>query len=436
MAQGGGSFLTQNKILPGAYINFISAARASAVISDRGIVALPLELDWGVDDAVFTVTAEEFQKNSMKHFGYPYDHPSLKGLRDLFKNIRIGHFYKLMNNGVAASNTYCTAKYKGKRGNDIKTVIAVNIDDATKMDVSTYVDTKLVDMQTVLPNTNNLADNDWVIWKNDVELVATAGLALTLGSNGDAITGTEYQDFLDAIESYSFNTLGCLSVTETIIDLIIQFTKRMRDEVGVKFQAVVYRNPADYEGIISVENKVTDGTLESVLVYWVTGAQAGCPINRSLTNKVYDGEFIVDTDYTQAELEDAILSGKFIFHKVGDNVRVLEDINTFTTVTDEKSIDFSSNQTIRVIDQIANDIASLFNSKYLGNIPNDGAGRISLWNDIVTHHQNLQTIRAIEEFDPNLVTVEQGETKKAVVVNDVITPVSAMSQLYMTVIIE
>jgi len=151
---------------------------------------------------------------------------------------------------------------------------------------------------------------------------------------------------------------------------------------------------------------------------------------------VYDGEFTPVTAYTQSQLEAALEAGKFIFHKVGDQVRVLEDINTFTTVTDEKSSDFSSNQTIRVLDQIANDIGTLFNTKYLGQVPNDADGRISLWNDIVTHHQQLQGIRAIENFDPDDITVEAGSTKKAVVINDVVTPVNAMAQLYMTVVVE
>ena len=47
MALGGGTFLVQNKILPGAYINFISVANASASLSDRGIATLPLSMDWG-----------------------------------------------------------------------------------------------------------------------------------------------------------------------------------------------------------------------------------------------------------------------------------------------------------------------------------------------------------------------------------------------------
>ena len=73
---------------------------------------------------------------------------------------------------------------------------------------------------------------------------------------------------------------------------------------------------------------------------------------------------------------------------------------------------------------------------YLGSVPNDNAGRISLWNDIVKHHQELEAIRAIEGFDPDQVTVAQGDTKKAVVVQDAVSPVSAMAQLYMTIVVE
>ena len=110
--------------------------------------------------------------------------------------------------------------------------------------------------------------------------------------------------------------------------------------------------------------------------------------------------------------------------------------NSFISITDEKSSDFSSNQTIRVLDQIANDIAVLFGKKYLGKVPNDAAGRISLWNDIVKHHTELQDIRAIENFSGENVTVEKGDTKKSVVVTDYVTPVNAMEQLYMTVYVQ
>ncbi|HFL3259965.1 TPA: phage tail sheath family protein [Clostridioides difficile] len=433
MALGGGTFVTQNKILPGSYINFISAKRATSSLSDRGIVAIPLELDWGIDEDVFQVTSDDFEKYSVKYFGYDYTHEKLKGLRDLFKNIRLGYFYKL-NKGVKASCTIATAKYSGIRGNDLKVIVTTNIDDNTKFDVVTLLDNKKVDTQIAKVITD-LQDNDYVIWKKDATLEATAGLTFTNGTNGEAVTGAEYQAFLDKIESYSFNALGCLATTTEIKSLFVEFTKRMRDKVGAKFQTVLYKkSDADYEGIVSVENKIKDKDLvESSLIYWVAGAIAGCDINKSNTNKRYDGEFDVDVNYTQIHLEEALKTGKFIFHKVGDEVHVLEDINTFVSFTDEKNDDFSSNQSVRVLDQIANDIATLFNDKYLGKVPNDKAGRISFWNDVVKHHKELENIRAIEDFKTDDVSVELGNDKKTVIVSDAVKVINAMSKLYMTV---
>ena len=78
----------------------------------------------------------------------------------------------------------------------------------------------------------------------------------------------------------------------------------------------------------------------------------------------------------------------------------------------------------------------LFGKKYLGKVPNDASGRVSLWNDIVKHHTELQDIRAIENFSGENVTVEKGDTKKSVVVTDYVTPVNAMEQLYMTVYVQ
>lgn len=437
MALGGGTFITQNKKLPGAYINFISAARATASLSERGVVAMPLVLDWGEEGAVMTVSQADFIRDCQKIFGYEYTHEKMKGLRDLFKNASTLYAYRL-GSGTKAANTYATAKYAGVRGNDIKIVIAANVDDSEKFDVKTYLGTTLMDSQVGVADMAALKDNDYVVWKRDATLAITASTPLSDGANATAISGQDWQNALAALESYSFNVLGCVSTTDTVKDLCIAYTKRMRDEAGVKFQCVVYKkNTADYEGAISVENKLEgeDSTESASLVYWVTGAEAGCAVNKSCTNKVYDGEFAVDTNYTQIQLETALDNGKLIFHKVGQNVRILEDINTLVNVTEEKGEDFKNNQTIRVIDQIGNDIAVLFNEKYLGVIPNNRSGRISLWNDIVKHHQELQSIQAIEDFESEDVIVSQGNEKKAVVVDDGVTPVNAMAKLYMTCVI-
>lgn len=430
---GGGTFTAQNKKLPGTYINFASASRASASLSYRGIVAIPLLMDWGAADEVFEVSNEKFVNNSLKIFGYDYSHDKMKGLRDLFKNTKTLYAYRLNGKGTKATNTYAEAKYPGIRGNDLKIIISKNVDDETKFDVKTVLEFKEMDVQTV-KNSSELIANDWVTFKS-AELQETASTPLASGTNGTEVTTSEYQAFLNAIESYSFNALGCPVEDAKINELFVTFTKRMRDEVGAKFQTVVYRKPADYEGVISVENEVTDDVNKASVVYWTTGAQAGCAVNKSLTNTAYDGEFKIKVDYTQSQLADALESGKFIFHNVTGEVRVLEDINTFTSVTDEKSIDFSNNQTIRVIDQIANDVAALFNTKYLGKIPNNASGRISLQSDVIAIHRALEDIQAIENFSADDIVVAQGDTKKSVVLTDKITVINAMSQLYMSCVI-
>ena len=440
MALGGGTWIVQNKILPGSYINFVSASRASATLSERGTATIPVELDWGPDGEVFAVTNGEFQKDSLKIFGHAYTDDALKSLREIFLHAQTVYFYRINSGGEKAANKFATAKYSGSRGNALKVVIEKNEDFAAETnevyDVSTYLDTSCVDVQRGVMSMAELSENDYVSFQAGAEIELTASMPLTGGTDG-TVQDANYQTYLDKIESYTFNTMGCPSADETIQSLFIAFTKRLRDESGVKFQTVLFqRADADHEGIISVENTPKGKEKDPALVYWMTGAQAGCEVNKSLTNATYDGEYDVYTDYTQAQLEAAIQSGKLILHQVNDQVRVLTDINTFVSSTDEKSADFSNNQTVRVLDQIGNDIAVVFNTKYLGKVPNDAAGRISLWNDIVKHHEQLQTIRAIENFTSDSVSVEQGETKKSVLVTDYVPPVNAMEQLYMTMIVQ
>lgn len=424
--------MVQNKELPGAYINFVSAASASANLSERGIATMPLELDWGKDGEVFEVESGDFQKNSQKIFGYDYTHDKLKGLRDLFLNTQTLYAYKLTSGGKKAANDFAEALYSGVRGNDLKIAIQVNADDEDLFDVKTVLDTAVVDEQTV-GKAADLIANDFVKFKAGAELTATAATPLSGGENG-TVDGTAYQTYLDKIESYTYNTMGVVVTDDTTKGLFASFVKRLRDEMGIKFQLVLYNKAADYYGTISVKNKVLDvGWSEASLVYWVTGVSAGCEVNKSNQNKIYNGEFIVEANYTQNELKKAIKAGEFTLHKVGSDIRVLEDINTMVTTSDTQGDIFKDNQTVRVIDQIANDIAVLFNTKYLGVVPNDAAGRISLWSDIVAQHRQMNDIRAIEGFSEADVTVEQGQTKKSVVVKDYVTVVNSMSKLYMTV---
>lgn len=425
---GGGYFVSQNKVIPGSYINFVSLNNASANLADRGVVAMAMELNWGDASKIIEVTNETITKDCFKVFGYEYGDASLKDIREVMLHATKLLLYRLNGAGVKASNTFGAAKYAGTRGNAIKTVIAVNADDSSKWDVSTYVDTTLVDKQVGVASAAALVDNDYFDFDKTATLAATTGTSCTGGTNS-SVTGTNHSDFMALLEEQTYNIICTTSTDGSVKALYVAFTKRMVEECGIRIQAVLYNQAADHECII---NEATAANL----VPWLAGAEAGCALNKSLTNTTYDGENTISTSYTQSQLEDAINAGKIVFHKVGDAYNVLRDINSLVTLTDDKGSDFQSNQTVRVINQIGNDIAVLFNTRYLGKVPNDAEGRTSFWSALVDYFNQLRQMRAIEVFTPNTdITVEAGEQKNSVVVNTNITPVSCMEILYMTVVV-
>ena len=385
-------------------------------------MAIPTALKWGNSGEIITVTAEEFTKNSMKIFGYDYNADEMLPFREVFKHAQKVHVYNLATGGVKASMTNATAKKAGARGNDLKLVVQKNIDDESMFDVSLYMGSSIVFSQTV-SKVSELKENEFVVWK-DAELTVTAGIPFTGGTNGTVDT-VAYQEALNALESYNYTMLVCPDAS--VIDLYVAFTKRMRDTVGVKFQTVIpaVTNP-DYEGVVQIPE------VQSEAIYWAAGALAGCAINKSCTNKLYDGELNITCLHTQSELELCIQDGVFVFHKVEDETRVLVDLTSFVSVTDTKNVRFCNNQTIRVIDERANTTASIFNKKYLGQVQNDASGRVSFWGDLVTHAKQMESMRAIETYDTESLVVEQGAKPGAVVTAEKLQIIGTMEQLYLT----
>lgn len=423
---GGGTYISKNKVLPGAYFQFVSKSAATATLAERGVAAMALELNWGPDDVIFDVDTADFQKNSMKIFGYDYTAKELQSVRELLCHAKKLHLYKLTSGGTKAENEFATAVCCGTRGNDLQVVIQ---EDKGVYIVSLYLGTVKVDEQKVKA-VEELVDNDYVTWKKteNANLTATGGKNLTGGTNKEAEEAT-HQKFLNMIESYpDTNAIGYMGKNDELKDLYIKFATRMRDEVGIKLQAVVYNEAADNIAVVNVKN-------DENLVPWVTGVVAGTAVNKSAANMKYDGELTVDAGYTQKELEAALKSGEFVLHQVGTGVYVLDDVNSFVSVTDEMGEVFKDNQTVRVIDNISKSIAAVFAEKYIGKVPNNASGRTSLWSDIVRIHQKLNDMQAIEGFESDDIVVLEGDHKKSVAVNSAITVVNTMTKLYMKTVI-
>ena len=427
MALGGGTFLVQNKVLPGAYINFVSRPRAMGNLGERGVVCAAMELDWGAE-GMTSIEAMDFQTDTMTVFGYAYTDDKMKDLREIFLHAKKLKLYRL-NGGVKASatdgNMTVTAKYGGARGNAICVAVAANVDEEGAFDVETYLETELMDSQTA-KNVEELADNDFVSFGGEGALQAVAGLFLT-GGTTTAATGSSYSNFLAAAEAEDFNTLAYNGSDEVTKKLFVNFTKRMREDEGVKFVTVLHDYPqADHEGVISVGSAAE-------LVWWTAGASAGAEVNESLTNTIYDGEYKVNVKMKKSAYIKGIQAGQFLFYEEDGTIRVLRDINSFTSFETAKNSDFSGNRVVRVLDSIANDVANIFSKYYLGKQSNNANGRNLLKTEILAYHEQLQKLEAIENFKAEDITVEKGVEKQDVVVYECVQPVDAMEKLYMKV---
>lgn len=424
-ALGGGEFTSQNKVLPGSYINVISSRMSSVVMGKRGKAAFPMELDWG-NEGIIHLQRDDFMKKALPLFGYPYQAPQLKKIREVFchaAEIMVGRINGKGDKAKASiGGLTVTARNAGIRGNSIKVSVQKNIDNADSFDVVTYMESQKVDLQTVKVG-NELKANDFVSFSGEL-LEVSAGISLAGGTNSDA-AGEDYTAFLELAEREQFNTLGYFGTDEAVKGLFAAFANRLRVSEGIKIQVVLYDMPADTEAVISVKN-----THE--LIPWVVGAEAGADITEDLTNRAYDGEILEIPAAFDFEKEKK--AGQFIFYKDNLGYRVLEDINTLVTGSEEKQKeDFGSNKVIRTIDQIAVDTAAIFNLQHLGRTPNTVSGRGRFKEDIIKHRRQLQEKEAIEAFDPDSIMVTLGDNKKSVIVKETLKVTDMMKYLYMTV---
>lgn len=435
----GGTWTTQNKVRPGVYVNVASNQSSIGKMGVRGITALALSLSWGAPGVILKITSPD---DVEKLLGYDLEHVTLLPVREALKRASTLLLYRL-NEGVKASVTnnglQVTAKYGGERGNDVSIVIERNIDNNALFDVRTLLEGIELDKQTV-SNAEELVANDYVQFqKNGAEaLTLTAGFTLTGGSNG-TVTNGAHSDFLSTLEVQDFQTVGLLSKDNSLKALYSAFVKRLRDTEGKKVQAVVsdYAT-AGHEGIISVKNGVvlSDGTTidNEHAVAWVAGATAAAAVNESLTYKAYDDAVDADVRLSHSETVAALLNGEFVFTHSGSRAVVEQDINTFTSYAPDKGKAFSKNRVLRVLDGIANDLKSIFETYYIGKVANNEDGRALFWSQCATYMNDLQSIGAIEDFDAQKdIVVTAGTDRDSIVLDVAVKPVDSVEKVYMKV---
>ena len=440
----GGTWTTQNKVLPGVYIRFQSSGSLNLTVGERGTVAICEPMSWGPVGQIMTVEAGA---DTTPFCGYDITQPQAQFLQQIFlgTNVTNPPTKVLLYRPSATSSSQATATispltatalYPGARGNDITVVITALTEPESSFSVQTLVDGAVVDEQTAA-KASDLVANDWVKWSGSGPLQANSGTPLTGGTDGTVET-TAYTTFLTNLEPYQFDVLIYDGSESTVQTAMASFVQRMVEENGQWCQLVAAgMTSPDSQYVINLNNGVilSDGTTLTAqqATWWLGGAEAGASYNESLTYAQYPGAVDVSPKLTKSQMIEAIQGGQLCLMEEFGSVKVLTDINSLTTYTSSTGEVFSKNRTIRVCASIANDIYEQFSQTFIGRVNNNTEGRALFKASIVGYLTELQNAEAIQNFTADDVEVLEGNTNDSVVVNVAIQTVDAVEKIYMTV---
>lgn len=429
----GGTWKTQNKVRPGAYVNVVSKDTDVNVASVNGVTTLPLAIDFGPEGKVVEVNVN----TDLTMFGYELSDKPMLLVREALKRAAKVLVYRVGSGGKATrteGSLSVTAKYGGARGNAISLVSKEVVDNEGTFTVQTFLDGKLVDTQSV-QNIEEMKENALVTFAGTGNMTAFS-IKLAGGSSTGAQVN-DYKAYFNAIQLFDFNTMALPIADAAIKTAATSFIVRMRNDEGKKCQLVLANHTVDDEAVINVKNGVvlSDGTTitPEQATAWVAGASAAAGVNQSLTYTTYDGAIDVSPRFLNSEIEQALLNGEFLFTEKRGTAVVEQDINSLHSYTIEKNKAFSKNRVLRVLDDIANNTKKAFEDYFIGKVDNNVDGRELFKSNRINYFNQLQAQGAIQNFAAEDVTIEQGLEKDSVVMNCAIQPVDAMEKLYMTV---
>lgn len=468
-----GSFLFENKLRPGCYIQIKGVPKASSNMSERGTVVILMNADSG--GLITEISANDILTGGSAAKGFPLgmftDTKSpLNYVYPYVNKIIVG---RLNYGGTAASKVLledggepaltATANFPGTFGNKLSVLIVAEQSGQGKYHgtgffVRTSIDGEVVDEQNVL-RPNELRANDYLSFTVDPDLAnlsAVAAADLTGGTNGTE-SDANLTKILGKLTGMSWNTLAFCGA-DTNKTVIETYIKDIRENKGKYRQGVLFnQSAADYEGIIStfqafavddddvdyLETELDDPTEEAArqaalrdrqmfAVSFAASITAGADVNISntyfkLPANVKD---VIPAPYEDEQVEADLRMGLFTFTHNSDNELVVEkDINTLHTYTQTRTPPFSKNRVIRTLDELSNTKVRVWEQSFIGKIDNNDVGRSLFQGQVLRIIDDLVKLGAISSNDVSVV-VEPGDDVDKVRSYEQVRVIDAMEQLY------
>lgn len=444
----GGTWTSQTKLRPGAYINFKAVKKGSMTTGDRGVVAMGLPLSWGKEDELIEVLSTDLlDGNSNKLVGFDAYDSASKLLAGALKYCYKALVYRLPTVGASAvtgvkatatiGRLVCTAKYKGADGDKISMIITKDANNIYT--VTTYYDGDVVDVQKVT-EIAGLVNNDFVDFSDagSGSFITTTGTTLD-GGVDTVVTSASYTNMNNALKIGGWQTLAFFSSDSTDISNEISFVENLRNDEGKYVQIVVANYAsANSEGVINnvcgaIINEVTFSAVDFCAI--VAGMTAGANFNQSNTARMIDGATSIVGALSDSDIKTGLANGKFIISSsASGKIKVEQDINSLHDYPSDRDYSFSKNRVVRTLDEIGNTVKQTWEDNYMGKVDNNDIGRGLFQSDLIVYGRELERLGGIQNFKgAEDIEVVQGTNIDSVVVTWAIQPVDSMEKLYMTV---
>ena len=482
----GGTWKVQNKVRPGVYINVKSNGKPTVTTPlGRLLMFQNKPLGWGKNGIIELTATSDFTALT----GHKNTDEVLAPVHEALKNAETVLLLNDFTGGAKATGTKSgvytvNAKYAGEQGNNISVSFVPSplADGANTQDVTvtTIFGTKQVDqVKITLPKANTDAiakagltkeeqleiHNDYVDITFGTPAEVTSELAakgeyplytaifngltqnatnvtLTGGTSGTNNVVNDMDDYLEN-EYYAVATTAGWEESSNIHKLLAEEIKILRENVGIKVRAVVPNSTGvayNYEGVSTVLNGyvLNDGTVISpnIAAARFAGMSASATPDQALTYTQLDDAVEASPKLNNDKTIEALNAGQIVFTTLaGSRVVIEQDINSLTKFTSEKSRDFSKNRIIRTLDEICTNTTQTFETSFLGKVSNNEYGRDLFKANRVSYLSDLESRNMIRDFDPNDLSLAQGNDKDAVLMNLYVTPVDSMEKLYVNLVV-
>jgi hypothetical protein len=214
----GGTWIDQNKLRPGVYINYKSSPSSLATMGERGVVAIARPLNWGQKGKLYTVESPE----DTEQFGYPITADEMLFLRQILAGssrtqgatkVLVWSLEEEQGTAVKASGSIGDLTFEavtaGSQGNLISVSVAGS---GAPFTVTTNYDGVKVDSQTASA-ISDLTANDYVVFSGTGSL--SAGTDTLSGGKSTVGTASVTVGNLTATANYPGSYGNRLSIVIT-----------------------------------------------------------------------------------------------------------------------------------------------------------------------------------------------------------------------------